>query len=593
MMVITYTIAAQAISLFCLCTALPVRKLEDKEFWFANAREALRETLAYRNNENVARNTVLFMGDGMGMSTVTAARILKGQKAGQPGEEAVLEFEKFPNVGLIKTYNVEIQVGESASAATAYLCGAKTNKDGICMDATSDDRCDSSANLISILQLAQEAGKSVGFVTTDTVAAASVSPLYSHAPSDSYKYDGAVPTYSACKDIASQLIDNRPGQNIQVVMGGGREYFLPVAESGHASNETEAGLRTDGRNLELEWLRQKQGQGVRHKLVQNTAQLLSVDTAEVDYVLGLFASHKMPYHMDRDEGPKGSPSLPDMVDVAIKILKKNPKGFFLFVENEKIDDGHHMGAAVRAVSEVLPLEVAVQQTISMTDAEDTLLVVTADHSHNMIMSGYPPRGNPIFGLGGVSNRDLKPYTTLLYGLSPGRSISNGTRINITGVDTTDKNYLQQAVAPRSSGVHAGEDVATYATGAMSHLFVGVREQSYLMHAMAYAACLGEYEPACAGRRSAALSSRPAKITEMQPPIKLIDERRDVLELDSMETTEQEPPGVAEMTTQPAETEAETEANHQGAAATASATRWLGSALLITLLSLTVANASLL
>lgn len=158
----------------------------------------------------------------------------------------------------------------------------------------------------------------------------------------------------------------------------------------------------------------------------------------------------MPYHMDRDDGPNGTPSLPEMVHLAIRILEKNSNGFFLFVEStvvltfnenihctevqsdlikicltspaentknatvqlmkliyfcitfrhiadEKIDDGHHMGAAVRAVSEVLPLEQAVKEGLNMTDEQNTLIVVSADHSHNMVFSGYPLRGNPIFG----------------------------------------------------------------------------------------------------------------------------------------------------------------------------------------------------
>lgn len=78
---------------------------EDKHFWFSNAKQSLRETLAYRQNVNIAKNLILFMGDGMGMSTVTAGRILKGQIEGHSGEEAVLDFEKFPNIGLIKVEN--------------------------------------------------------------------------------------------------------------------------------------------------------------------------------------------------------------------------------------------------------------------------------------------------------------------------------------------------------------------------------------------------------------------------------------------------------------------------------------------------------
>lgn len=49
---------------------------------------------------------ILFIGDGMGVSTVTAARIYGGQLKGRHGEESVLEFEKFPNVGLSKVGQV-------------------------------------------------------------------------------------------------------------------------------------------------------------------------------------------------------------------------------------------------------------------------------------------------------------------------------------------------------------------------------------------------------------------------------------------------------------------------------------------------------
>lgn len=58
-----------------------------------------------------AKNVIVFIGDGMGMSTITAARIYKGQLAGKFGEENQLAFEQFPNVGLSKTYNVDKQVG--------------------------------------------------------------------------------------------------------------------------------------------------------------------------------------------------------------------------------------------------------------------------------------------------------------------------------------------------------------------------------------------------------------------------------------------------------------------------------------------------
>ena len=66
-----------------------------------------------------AKNVILFIGDGMGISTITAARIYEGQKRGQTGEENSLSFERFPNVALVKTYNTNAQVPDSAGTATA------------------------------------------------------------------------------------------------------------------------------------------------------------------------------------------------------------------------------------------------------------------------------------------------------------------------------------------------------------------------------------------------------------------------------------------------------------------------------------------
>ena len=71
-----------------------------------------------------AKNVILFIGDGMGVSTVTAARIYAGQKLGQTGEEYVLPFETFDNVALVKTYNVDAQVPDSAGTARPAWRGA-------------------------------------------------------------------------------------------------------------------------------------------------------------------------------------------------------------------------------------------------------------------------------------------------------------------------------------------------------------------------------------------------------------------------------------------------------------------------------------
>ncbi|KPI99717.1 Membrane-bound alkaline phosphatase [Papilio xuthus] len=77
--------------------------------------------------EHTARNVVMFLGDGMSVTTLAAARTLLGQRQGRTGEESQLAFETFPTVGLTKTYCVNSQIADSACTATAYLCGVKNN----------------------------------------------------------------------------------------------------------------------------------------------------------------------------------------------------------------------------------------------------------------------------------------------------------------------------------------------------------------------------------------------------------------------------------------------------------------------------------
>ncbi|NIP14159.1 MAG: alkaline phosphatase, partial [Pseudomonadales bacterium] len=72
------------------------------------------------------RNVILFLGDGMGVSTVTAARIFEGQRQGLAGEEHALAFEQFPHVALVKTYNTDGQVPDSAGTMSAIMTGEKT-----------------------------------------------------------------------------------------------------------------------------------------------------------------------------------------------------------------------------------------------------------------------------------------------------------------------------------------------------------------------------------------------------------------------------------------------------------------------------------
>lgn len=100
---------------------------QEKNQWFKDGLQLVEDNLARKPITHTAKNTILFLGDGMGITTVTAARILEGQQMNQSGEEHVLSWEHFPWTALAKTYNVNQQVPDSAGTATAFLCGVKSD----------------------------------------------------------------------------------------------------------------------------------------------------------------------------------------------------------------------------------------------------------------------------------------------------------------------------------------------------------------------------------------------------------------------------------------------------------------------------------
>ncbi|XP_043491262.1 alkaline phosphatase-like isoform X1 [Polistes fuscatus] len=427
---------------------------QEREVWYEGARRAIEARIRAATNSNgagpgtggtgeagggagtgggggntapsaVARGVVLFVGDGMGMSTLTAARILSGQRHGNTGEEAQLAWDSFPAVALSRTYNMDAQVGESSACATALLCGVKANYETVGLDSSARfENCYSSfdAHVPSLINWAQGQGKSTGLVTTTRVTHATPAALYAHAASRYWEDDGKVPSASrpSCKDIARQLLEDEPGRNINVILGGGRRHFVPKVTLDPEEPDKE-GRRLDGRNLIEEWSRNNRIRKVSSRYVSNKEQFDSVDPRQVNYLLGLFAYSHMDFDVDRNTNGTGDPSLTEMTLKALHILAKNPEGYFLFVEGGRIDHAHHYNNAYRALDETLALEKAVRAVMKEVDLTETLIVVTADHSHVLTLGGLAThRGNPILGSDSkVSDVDGQPYTTLLYSNGPG------------------------------------------------------------------------------------------------------------------------------------------------------------------------------
>ncbi|XP_037124364.1 alkaline phosphatase, tissue-nonspecific isozyme [Syngnathus acus] len=478
---------------------------ENPEFWRSQAKKTLQTALNRKQNTNVAKNILFFLGDGMGITTYTAARILKGQLQNNTGEETVMTMDTFPHVGLAKTYSVDFQIADSAATATAYLCGVKTNLNTIGVSAAARNgvcKSQKGNEVTSILKWAKDAGKSVGIVTTTRVQHATPATSYAHSASRKWYSDADMPASAkrdGCTDIASQLLNNT---DIDVIIGGGRKYMTPrgTQDPEYPRDFFSRGKRQDKRNLIHEWKNQKMGKVAHY--VWNKTDFDAVDPETTDYLMALFEPGDLRYEADRD--PNMDPSIVETTEKAIRILRKNPKGFFLLVEGGRIDQAHHDGRAYMALHETVAFDYAIAKGLELTDEEETLTIVMADHSHPFTFNGYPFRGQSILGKSPLWAQDMLPYTTLIYGNGPGHKIINGTRPDIRNVNTKTKEYVQFSAVPTDSATHSGEDVAVLARGPMAHLFHGVQEQNYIAHAMAYAACVGADLRHCRGQTTPAV-----------------------------------------------------------------------------------------
>ena len=476
---------------------------EDANTWYQDGQEALAAAKKLYPNNRKAKNVILFVGDGMGVSTVTAARILEGQLKGLDGERNKLSFEKLPYLALSKTYSANQQTPDSAPTMTAMVTGVKTNDGVISVDqriknGDKDNSKVQAAKLATILELAEQNGRATGVVSTARITHATPAATYAHTSTRDWESDNNIPSDADVRDIASQLIDNfgpgTIGDGIEVVLGGGRSRFLPNTVD-DPENAGRKGDRRDGRNLTQEYVSKFGG-----KFVWNQAQFDAINPANTNRLLGLFERSHMQYEHDRPNDSGKEPSLAQMTDKAIDILKKNPKGFFLMVEAGRIDHGHHANNAYRALTDTIALSDAVKKALEKVDLNDTLVIVTADHSHTMTIGGYPQRGNPILGKVAVDGElvlatDGNPYTTISYANGkgyypyvPGEDVYNfparSSRIeDMTNVDTSDPDFYQEVTVPLDSETHAAEEVEIFAGGPKAHLFQGVQEQNYIFHVM--------------------------------------------------------------------------------------------------------------
>ena len=457
--------------------------------YYVSGLATLEKALALQPNTGKAKNVILFIGDGMGISTVTAARIFAGQQAGHDGASNSLAFEALPYLALSKTYSHDSLVTDSAPSASAMLTGVKTKNGTIGVDGSVRlDDCNSlkTSKVMNLAELAKIAGRSTGAITTTRITHATPASTYAHTPYRDWEGDenmSAEAKAEGCIDIARQLVDMPYGTTLDVAMGGGRSRFRP---------KDQGGARTDGRDLIKDW---KNRAGPQSAYVSTANELAAIKPGQAHKILGLFAEEHMPFEADRATQGQDKPTLVAMTVAAIDALATNPKGYFLLVEGGEIDMGSHAGNAYRTLTETVEFSKAVSAALAKVDLKNTLIIVTADHSHGLVLSGYPSRAAPILGLADdagsatrepVKGRDGKPYSILSFATGPGGPQGDEERPDLSKVDTQDPQYRQQATVPMVNAAHSGEDVAIFAGGPQAHLFHGVVEESYIFQVMRHA-----------------------------------------------------------------------------------------------------------
>jgi len=451
-------------ALLCLSTALLQTGCVAENDQNSNSGESTAHTGAQKNadsgvkiSDSTPKNIIIFIGDGMGISTITAGRIFVGQEMGLRGEEHELSFDKFPQLALIKTYNTNAQVPDSAGTATAILSGYKTNIGAVnvrpdpSLDKMFLEGCGGDT-LPTLTDKAKAAKKSVGVVSTARLTHATPAAMYSHTVSRAIEADKDLLdpfNYEGCKSISQQLIES----DVDLALGGGRKEFTDEQVAAWPGT-----------------------------LASTKADMLAAPSD--DRILGLFNRSHMTYQADRAETEE--PSLAEMTTFTMERLSNDEDGYLMMVEAGRIDHAHHGTNAYRALKDLQALDEAVAAAVAKAD-EDTLIIVTADHSHVFTMAGYPVRGNPILGLSRSVDRDTggpaedysldedgKPYTTLGYQNGPNIREADSDVLTDNMVQAPD--YMQQAAVHLGSETHAGEDVALYATGPGAARFNGVMEQ---------------------------------------------------------------------------------------------------------------------
>lgn len=276
-----------------------------------------------------AKNIILFIGDGMGVSQLYAGMTVSTQ---------AFNLEKFPYSGLSKTYSADNYITDSGAGGTAIASGEKTNNGmiGVKPDSTV---------VSSIMEIAHKNGLATGVVSTSAVTHATPASFVAHNPDrDNYE------------EIAEDFLNG----TIDVFIGGGEDHFRS---------------RKDGVDLTV-------------KLKEQGFDVVftpdDMKKSGSDKLAALLAKEHMPKVTDGREG-----LLSEMTLKAIQTLSKNENGFVLMIEGSMIDWAAHENNLEYVAAETIDFDQAVGTALNFATGDgNTLVVVTADHeTGGLVLSG--------------------------------------------------------------------------------------------------------------------------------------------------------------------------------------------------------------
>jgi alkaline phosphatase len=348
-----------------------------------------------------AKNIIIMIGDGMGYSHRTAARIVKsGVSLGKAN--APLAMDQFPVTGIVSTASLNSIVTDSAPGAACYSTGNKgnNNQQGVFPDDTTDNGDNPRVEMIGEF-LARTQGKSLGIITTSDVFDATPGAFGSHTQSR-----------SAGTGICDFYLDEAVSKsNLKVLMGGGRKWFLPAGTTGSARSTSSDyaypsdvvsgwGLSTTGSASDTSRNLLSDFQTAGFTYASNKTEMNAVIANASTKLLGLFSFSNMNVALDKINGRRGSstalnggsvvagygfpdqPLLEEMTAKALDVLKQNPNGFVLMIEGASIDKQAHNMDTERWIVDTIEFDNAaeqVRQFASNNANGQTLAVITADH----------------------------------------------------------------------------------------------------------------------------------------------------------------------------------------------------------------------